>query len=197
MSSRAGILKGIKKLELEESSYPVYDFSGSAAEVNTQKFFELLALIGGSGVSLENTQEIAERIKTLPYYQEQLKIYSEIPGLSLANVSLEQFAQAKELYQIGLAIVRGEIAVQENGAIWVNPQNYKHRAILFAAEHLIIVVSRKNLVLNMEQAYSKIDLTKNQTGYFIAGPSKTADIEQCLVIGAQGAKSLNVFLTND
>jgi L-lactate dehydrogenase complex protein LldG len=32
-------------------------------------------------------------------------------------------------------------------------------------------------------------------GLFLSGPSKTADIEQALVIGAQGAVSTTVVLT--
>ncbi|MDP6229967.1 MAG: LUD domain-containing protein, partial [Candidatus Marinimicrobia bacterium] len=39
-----------------------------------------------------------------------------------------------------------------------------------------------------------IDFENTRSGYFISGPSKTADIEQCLVIGAHGARSLIVFV---
>ncbi len=46
----------------------------------------------------------------------------------------------------------------------------------------------------MHQAYKLIAERKRNFGLFISGPSKTADIEQCLVIGAQGAMSLTVFL---
>jgi L-lactate dehydrogenase complex protein LldG len=49
-------------------------------------------------------------------------------------------------------------------------------------------------VPNLHQAAKEITLASGEFGVFIAGPSKTADIEQALVVGAHGACSLNVYL---
>ena len=46
----------------------------------------------------------------------------------------------------------------------------------------------------MHQAYDSIDVAKEGFGAFIAGPSKTADIEQSLVIGAHGARSATIYV---
>lgn len=46
----------------------------------------------------------------------------------------------------------------------------------------------------MHHAYKNIDAAKEGFGLFLAGPSKTADIEQSLVICAHGARSLVVYL---
>ncbi len=64
----------------------------------------------------------------------------------------------------------------------------------FICQHLILVIDDENFVANMHEAYQKIDTNKSGYGTFIAGPSKTADIEQALVIGAHGPRSLKVFI---
>ncbi len=92
-------------------------------------------------------------------------------------------------------MVRGEFAVAENGAVWVSGNAMKHRALLFLAQHLALVVSEKEIVRDLHQAYSRLSFSENGYGVFISGPSKTADIEQSLVMGAHGPRSLTVFLT--
>lgn len=99
-----------------------------------------------------------------------------------------------ELEALGLAILDGQFGVAENGAIWLEDHNLGLRALPFITEHLVIVLDRTKLVETMHQGYDLIGNTASGFGLFIAGPSKTADIEQSLVIGAHGAKSLRVVL---
>ena len=46
----------------------------------------------------------------------------------------------------------------------------------------------------MHHAYDRIAQAEYPFGLFLAGPSKTADIEQSLVLGAHGSRSMTVFL---
>jgi L-lactate dehydrogenase complex protein LldG len=65
----------------------------------------------------------------------------------------------------------------------------RHRALYFIAQNIVIVIDEKELLNNMHEAYEKISFENIGYGVFISGPSKTADIEQSLVIGAHGPKS--------
>lgn len=99
-----------------------------------------------------------------------------------------------EVAALQLFVVAGEIAVAENAAVWVVPETVRHRAALFLAEHVALVVERRVIVHNMHEGYAAIDAAATGFGVFISGPSKTADIEQALVIGAHGPRSLTVFV---
>ncbi len=92
------------------------------------------------------------------------------------------------------AFIRGSIGVAENGSIWLYESQMVNRLLPFICQHLVLVIEKKNIVATMHQAYQQIDAGKEGFGVFIAGPSKTADIEQSLVIGAHGARSLTVYL---
>jgi L-lactate dehydrogenase complex protein LldG len=95
---------------------------------------------------------------------------------------------------VDLAILQGHFGVAENGAVWITDGLMGDRAIPFISQHLALVIQRNDIVPTLHEAYERIASYHYEYGTFIAGPSKTADIEQSLVLGAHGPKSLIVFL---
>ena len=98
---------------------------------------------------------------------------------------------------IGLLIVEAEFGVAENGAVWIDPKERYPREVLTLAENLAVVLKREAIVPTMHEAYERIDFAEISYALFMAGPSKTADIEQALVIGAHGAIGMKVFLEGE
>ncbi len=96
------------------------------------------------------------------------------------------------LEEVEVLEIDGEFGVAENGAIWLNEEALPHRVAPFICQHLVIQV--KKIVPNMHAAYQELGNVDSGFGLFLAGPSKTADIEQSLVIGAHGARSLTVVI---
>ena len=101
---------------------------------------------------------------------------------------------AHSLENVDLAIIPAHFGVAENGAMWVTDSLVQYRVLPFITQQLAIVVNRKDIVYNLHQAYQKIAGTNYDFGVFIAGPSKTADIEQSLVLGAHGPKGMTLYL---
>jgi L-lactate dehydrogenase complex protein LldG len=92
-------------------------------------------------------------------------------------------------------ILRAHFGVIENGACWIDHLPEEDRTRYTLPEHLAILLLHDALVPTMHEAYARIaKLGIDDFGLFLSGPSKTADIEQALVIGAQGAISTKVFL---
>ena len=161
-------------------------------------FAELVDAVGGSCRAVGDLQVATRVIGELPAVieaggLEKVTICSLVPELGLPGVSLDQVPRAHALEHVFLAVVRGEFGVAENGAIWISDRHMRHRALLFLAQHLVVLLPAAELVHNMHEAYRRLSLGQRSFGLFLSGASKTADIEQSLVIGAHGARSLTVL----
>ena len=125
------------------------------------------------------------------------RIFTTIQGLGIGEWADVYTGDPHDLENVDLAILPGHFAVAENGAIWISESLMGHRVLPFIAQQLALVIDKENIVANMHEAYEKIGAADIGFGAFIAGPSKTADIEQSLVLGAHGPKSMKVFIVDD
>jgi L-lactate dehydrogenase complex protein LldG len=116
-----------------------------------------------------------------------------IPEIGKLQV-IDDSATAASLSDIENTFLSSQLGVAENGAVWLTEKELYNRILPFITQHLIIVLPTAGLVANMHEAYARIADTDAGYHVFIAGPSKTADIEQSLVIGAHGPRSLLVYL---
>ena len=98
------------------------------------------------------------------------------------------------LADLDLLVCASELGVAENGAVWLPASRAGIRAALFLATSVVVLLDRDAIVDSLHNAYERLDIRAESFGAFIAGPSKTADIEQALVIGAHGPKQLTVIL---
>jgi L-lactate dehydrogenase complex protein LldG len=195
MTSKEYILQRIQQNKPEQSLLPdVPAFERNDVDL-VAHFKETLAFVGGQAIELENDDELNSRIQEL--YPDMKVIASEIGAVKAANFDLQAITDPHLLRDIDLVVIRGEFGVSENAAVWVPSSALSHRVLPFITQHAVIVLDKSQLVWNMHLAYKRLDISKaNGFGAFISGPSKTADIEQSLVIGAHGSRSLVVFLMN-
>jgi len=186
MSSREKILASVKANKPEFVNLPIVPvFEGDGS---IERFKTVLLGIGGHAVEVDSKTDCQEVINT--HYADLKNVAST---LVKATVEIDTDTPKEVLKEVDLAVIEGEIGVAENGTIWVPEANMINRALPFITQHLVLVLDKKNVVTNMHEAYQKLT-TIGKYGAFIAGPSKTADIEQALVIGAHGARSMMVIL---
>ena len=191
--AKTTILSAIRRHHLPEAPLPSLDQSWIQFRDAPAQFASVLESVGGRAVMVADTSALNFELSALPEWRDAKKTVSQVAGVR-GNTDLAQIDDPHATEDIDFAILPGEFAVAENGAVWVTDSAVKHRAIYFIAQHLALVVSVNDIVSNMHEAYRRLSFESPRFGAFISGPSKTADIEQSLVIGAHGPRSMTVFV---
>ncbi|MCD0467120.1 LUD domain-containing protein [Flavobacterium sp. ENC] len=193
MNSRAQILQKIKQNQpADVSELPDLKVLGSEDFDIQETYKTVLKSIGGDFAEVADYTQIIDFLKNS--YALEKRIITTIPELSeIARLDWEN-DDPHSLEDVELTIVKAHFGVAENSALWVTDALLGQRVAPFIAQYLAIIVSKKDIVATMHQAYDRIGNEEYGFGTFIAGPSKTADIEQSLVLGAHGARGLIVFL---
>lgn len=191
MTSKEEILKAIKKANLNEIKLDENSMDLTEYEHKIEAFKESLKKAGGEALELKK-DEIPEKLAEI--FGSDKKIISCIDDIKVGTVKKSDIKKPQDLKDIDISIVKGDLAVAENGAVWCSDKDMDFRAVFFITKTLIIIIDRKNIVSNMQEAYESMDINSSNFGVFISGPSKTADIEQSLVIGAHGAMEHMVFI---
>ncbi|MEM9258070.1 MAG: LUD domain-containing protein, partial [Bacteroidota bacterium] len=161
-------------------------YRGNAADL-LATFTEVLT---GSKAAVIQREALVTYVQT--HFSDAKTIVSTVAEVK-GTLDLENVQDPLELAGVDLAVITGRLGVAENGAIWVTEEEAVVRVLPFITQHLIIVMEGP-LVPTMHEAYPLAKVGESGFGVFIAGPSKTADIEQSLVIGAHGPRSLVVVL---
>ena len=157
------------------------------------QFVKMTEMVGGQVIEVDPGRDINVLIKEL--FPDAKEIASNLPEITIATRNPDTVGRARDLNGTDVGIIRGKFGVAENACIWI-PQTMKEKAVCFISENLIILLPKSQIVNNMHEAYKRIEFDKEYDGYgtFISGPSKTADIAQVLVMGAQAARSATILL---
>ena len=191
-SSRDRILATIRNNQppltlLPEIKYFEQSFTNLLAQ-----FKLMIPAVGGFVKEVNNVDEIINILKI--QYNNQQRIISVLPEFSGYAEIYNAPDDPHKLDNVEVAIIKAHFGVAENGAVWVTENILQDRVLPFICQHLVAVINEGDLVATMQQAYDKIHGQQYGFGTFIAGPSKTADIEQSLVLGAHGPKTMTVFV---
>ena len=194
MSSKEDILSKYRKNIQQKYDMPsLDDIKAITYPDPLVQFITMTESVGGHVIEVKEGQNVNDIIKGL--FPEAKEIASNLPEITIATRDPDNVGRARDLNGTDVGIIRGKFGVAENACVWI-PQTMKEKAVCFISENLIILLPKSQIVNNMHEAYKRIEFDKTYDGYgtFISGPSKTADIAQVLVMGAQAARSATILL---
>ena len=194
MSNKDDILKRYRANVREKYDMPdLSDIKAITYPNPLVQFVKMTEMVGGQVIEVDPDRDVNVLIREL--FPEAKEIASNLQEITIATRNPDTVGRARDLNGTDVGIIRGKFGVAENACIWI-PQTMKEKAVCFISENLIILLPKSQIVNNMHEAYKRIEFDKEYDGYgtFISGPSKTADIAQVLVMGAQAARSATVLL---
>ena len=194
MSNKDDILKKYRANVREKFDMPdLSDIKGVTYPNPLVQFAKMSEMVGGQVIEVDPGRDINVLIREL--FPDAKEIASNLPEITIATRNPDTVGRARDLNGTDVGIIRGQFGVAENACVWI-PQTMKEKAVMFISENLVILLPKSQIVNNMHEAYKRIEFDKEYDGYgtFISGPSKTADIAQVLVMGAQAARSATILL---
>jgi L-lactate dehydrogenase complex protein LldG len=196
-NSRDRILAAVKTNKPDFIPFPdipVFKPEGQDASFILEKFKSTATTIGSKLFMVNDLEEVKAMITE--QFREG-RIVTTFPELSdIAETDLKTILDPHSLENIELLIMRAHFGVAENSAVWVTEDLMQQRAAPFICQHLAVVLNAADILPTMHEAYDRIGAVDYGFAAFIAGPSKTADIEQSLVLGAHGPRSMTLFIMN-
>lgn len=195
MNDRDHILAEIAAVNSPRTAHPG-PYSAPALPTDWATFAHELQVVGGEPLDPVPVADVPAQLERL------CRIWSP-EGRVVASASLplgswemaDPDADPASLADVSIAILRGALGVAENGAVALDGREARPRALPFLCTRLVLLVEASAIVPDMHAAIARMpaDATAHHHYTWVSGPSKTADIEQTLVLGAHGPKALAVL----
>lgn len=191
MSARDEVLARLRSQSLPAAALPSLEGDWTRYPDPRARFHATLAEASGSVVTVGGDSTLGAVVSGLEVVRSARVCCSFSPFVAGTR---DVPGEPHELCDVDVVIAPAQFGVAENGAVWISGASVPSRAALYLASHLVLLLPIGEVVDNLHQAYERLgpELAAGGFGCFMSGPSKTADIEQALVIGAHGPRSLIV-----
>ena len=204
-TSKEKLLKKIRKALLEKRDNPYPNLEDlphypQPDDMPEVLFAEEFTAAAGQFFFCEDEIQFIENLLSLAEERKWRKIYCWEPALQeiLQKYDYPYFETDKDFEQAEVGFTLCETLIARNGSILLSNSNMAGRRLSIYPPVHIVLAYTSQIVLDLKDAFKII---KNKYGNqlpsmltTVTGPSRTADIEKTLVMGAHGPKELFVFL---
>lgn len=208
-TSREKVLKKIRDalIEKTEAPYPVVDKESPVFKEMTEPadvtFAEALVNAGGKFVYCESQDEFISILQSFILEKDWPLLWCLDPLLQqiLRDGGIPFESAVDRFNEANVGITRCECLIARHGTVMVSSKLSPGRKIIAYPGIHLVAATASQLVPDIKKG---IQLIRKKYGEdfpslvtLITGPSRTADIEKTLVMGAHGPKELYIFLIDD
>jgi len=164
------------------------------------RFSEKLALGGGTCERLDAVNQVPEAVARFLKANElapRLRVAPALQGMAWGDGFDTSFGNTRGDHMV--RVTPAFCAVAEIGSVVLLSSEKSPTSLNFLPDVHIVIVEMKQLIPHYEDVWVMLRALGEvpRAVNFITGPSKTADVEQTLQIGAHGPRNLHVFLVDD
>lgn len=207
-TAKEQILKHIRKALLEKHDNPYVNLEESSLypefkEPLEIEFAKQFTAVSGQFVFCEDELDFAENLVALAEQKSLKKIFvweEELQSL-LRNFGFPFYSNDHAFDDADAGITLCESLIARNGSILISNKGAAGRRLSIFPHLHIVLAYTSQLVPDIKDGIQKLkekyDEDLPSMVSVVTGPSRTADIEKTLVLGAHGPKELFVFLIDD
>ncbi|HLS94372.1 L-lactate dehydrogenase complex protein LldG [Sphingobacterium allocomposti] len=207
-TAKERMLKKIRQALLQKRDNPHMDFEDSPLYKDEEESLDVtfareLTRASGNFVYCDGEIALIENLILLAEKLKVKKIFAwekDIQGL-LGSYGFPVYTSDHNFEAADVGITTCEALIARNGSVLVSNANAAGRRLSIYPPVHIVVAKASQLVMDIKHGLRRLaerypnELPSMVT--LITGPSRTADIEKMLVLGAHGPKDLYVFLVED
>ncbi|MDD4645588.1 MAG: lactate utilization protein [Bacteroidales bacterium] len=188
-------------------SFPKFQHDSSlylpaSEETREMEFARNLVRVKGKFIYCLNRTELVQALKTLFQEERWKKVFcsESIAGDLIARSGITYTSDYEAVMDNEVAVTGCEYLIARTGSIMVSSAQGSGRRVFGHTPVHIVIGKSSQLVDEISDALTGIknnysDMPSQVS--LITGPSRTADIEKTLVLGAHGPRDLYVFLLKD
>ncbi|MCD4790303.1 MAG: LUD domain-containing protein [Bacteroidales bacterium] len=208
-TSREKILKKIRNalINKTENPYPSVDIESSVyhefEDTLDITFAHEFTKVEGKFIYCENEKELYDNLISLIAEKNWENIFCLEPGIkkTLDNAGIPFKSEKADFTKMKAGITYCEYLIARLGSIMITSRQTSGRRLNVFPENHIVIAYTSQIVPDLKDALKNIKekYINNMPSLIsvITGPSRTADIEKTLVMGAHGPKELYLFLIDE
>jgi L-lactate dehydrogenase complex protein LldG len=205
-TTKEKVFKSIRNALIDKADAPFtdVDFESSVFQDFRESievtFAQELTRIGGKFAYCEHEADMIEKLKFVIYENSNREIFcfDQVLKRLLSEHEIAFQSDPVALMNVGIGLTLCECLIARTGSIMVSSRQMSGRRLNVFPEVHVVIATTDQLVKNLQDAFvlmkKKYATTLPSAITVISGPSRTADIEKTLVMGAHGPRQLYILL---